>query len=132
MGERARDGIDRGVCHGDASAWGGSRYGRVFGVVPENDLGRDRRASHCDKKRRHRGRAWKHLFGETFRRLDALVGDWKVLGALKMMIQKMDADGVRSKYTDEELRSTLPDGAWRLLEKHRQQGSGIPEALQGA
>jgi len=72
------------------------------------------------------------LFQETFLRLDALVGDWKVLGAFKMMVQKMDADGVRSKYTDEELRSTLPDGAWRLVEKHRQQGSGLPEAVQGA
>jgi len=72
------------------------------------------------------------LFRETFTRLEALLKDWNVLGAFKMMLQKMDADGVRSKYTDEELRSTLPDGAWRLLEKHRQQGSGLPEALQGA
>merc|ERR1712176_958342 len=71
-------------------------------------------------------------FQETFLRLDALMGDWNVLGAFKMMTQKMDADGVRSKYTDEELQSTLPERAWRLVEKHRQQGSGAPEALQGA
>jgi len=72
------------------------------------------------------------LFQALFTRLDTLVGDWKVLEAFKMMVQKMDGDGVRSKYTDDELRSVLPDGAWRLVEKDRQQGSGIPEALQGA
>lgn len=57
----------------------------------------------------------KLLIKTFFDRLEDMIGDWMVLKAMPLRLEKMDDEGVTSKYTRDELQGSLPPHALKLL-----------------